>query len=97
MVNITNFTGFPSPYEPTGLLTLIIGVVLVVAAFYIFYKVIKNIIANSIIGGIGLVVLHFIGPVVGIEIPLNILSIVIALIGGLPGLMILILMSIFGL
>ena len=97
MVNVTNITALPSPYEPTGMLTLIIGVVLVVAAFYIFYRVIKDVVANGIIGGIGLVVLHFVAPLVGIEVEISLLNIVIALVGGLPGLVIIALMSVFGL
>lgn len=95
MVNVTSLA--VNPYEPMGLLTIIIGVVLVVAAFYIFYKVIKNLIANAIIGGIGLIVLHLIAPFVGINIEINLLNIVIALVAGLPGLVILLVISVLGL
>lgn len=94
---MVNFTALPlNPYEPMGIVTIIIGVVLVVAAFYIFYKVVKDLVINAIVGGIGLVVLHFLVPFVGLEIPITLLTILIALVAGLPGLIILILLAVFG-
>ena len=97
MVNFTNFTALPlNPYEPMGILTIIIGVVLVVAAFYIVYKVIKNLVANAIIGGVGLVVLHFVAPFVGIKIGITLTNIVISLVAGLPGLVVVVLLAVLG-
>ena len=97
MVNFTNFTAMPlNPYEPMGILTIIIGVVLVVAAFYIVFKVIKNLVANAIIGGVGLVVLHFVAPFVGLEVGISLMNIVIALVAGLPGLVVVVLLAVLG-
>ncbi|MFC2174638.1 pro-sigmaK processing inhibitor BofA family protein [archaeon] len=98
MVNPANFTAPAiSFYEPSGLIVMIIGVVLIVAAFYVFFKIIKNVIANAIIGGIGLIVLHFVAPHVGVNIPIDLINIIIAIIGGLPGLAIILVFSLFGL
>ena len=81
----------------TGIITLIIGLVLVVVAAYIVYKVLKNLIANAIIGGIGLIVLHFLFPMLfKIEVPITILNILICVIAGLPGLVIVVLLAVFG-
>ena len=72
MVNITNFTALPlNFYEPSGLIGLIIGIVVIVAAFYIFFKVIKDLIINAIIGGVGLIVLHFAAPYAGLAVPID--------------------------
>ncbi len=97
MVNFTNFTALPlNPYEPMGLITIIIGVVLVVAAFYVVYKVIKNLVANAIIGGVGLAVLHFLAPLVGISIKISLANIIISLVAGLPGLVVVVLLAVLG-
>ncbi len=76
-----------------GIIIAIIGLLLFIVAGYIVYKVLKNLIANAIIGGIGLIVLHFLGPTVGLEIPLSITNIIISIIAGLPGLVIVVLLT----
>jgi len=97
MVNFTNFTALPlNPYEPMGILTIIIGVVLVVAAFYIVFKVIKNLVANAVIGGVGLIVLHFVAPFVGITVEISLINIIISLVAGLPGLVVVVLLALLG-
>ncbi len=76
-----------------GVIIAVIGLLLFIVAGYIVYKVLKNLIANAIIGGIGLIVLHFLGPMVGLEIPLSITNIIISIIAGLPGLVIVVLLT----
>lgn len=83
--------------SPMGIITLVIGLVLVVVAAYIVYKLLKNLIANAIIGGIGLIVLHFLLPFLfKIEVPITLLNIVICVVAGLPGLVIVVVLSVFG-
>lgn len=79
--------------DPAGFFTLIIGAALVVIAIYIVFKVIKNFVVNAIIGGIGLIVLHFIGPMIGLNIKISLLNIIICLISGLPGLVIVVILT----
>ncbi|MCK4327617.1 MAG: pro-sigmaK processing inhibitor BofA family protein [Candidatus Diapherotrites archaeon] len=98
MVNPANFTALPIAFnEPSGLIVLAVGAVVVVAAFYIFFRIIKDVIANAIIGGIGLIVLHFAGPHIGVSVPIDLINIVIAILGGLPGLAIIVVFSALGL
>ena len=77
-----------------GVIIAIIGVLLFIVAGYIVYKILKNLVANAIIGGLGLLVLHFLGPVVGLQVPLNLTNIIISIIAGLPGLVIVILLAV---
>jgi len=95
LVNVTK-----APLEltsPLGIVTAIIGIVLVVLAFYVVYRVLKNLIANAIIGGIGLIVMHFLFPVsFNVHIPINLANIIICLVAGIPGLIIVIILSVFG-
>lgn len=66
----------------TGRWELIVGAaVLVVGAFIVLY-VLKNIVANAIIGFIALLAAKFI---FGIAIPLNGVTILVTLLGGLGG------------
>ncbi len=95
MVNATNFTVPPvSLTDPAGFFTLIIGVALVVIAIYIVFKVIKNLVVNAVLGGIGLIILHFVGPLIGLNIKINLINILISLIAGLPGLVIVLVLSV---
>ncbi len=91
LVNQT-FSGF-SITSANGLITAIVGLLLFIVAGYIVYKILKNLVANAIIGGIGLIVLHFLGPMVGLPIPLNITNIIISIIAGLPGLVVVVLLA----
>ncbi len=92
IVNQT-FHGF-SIVSANGLIILVVGALLFIVAGYIVYKILKNLIANAIIGGIGLIVLHFLAPMIGIEIPINLVNIIISILAGLPGLVIVILLAI---
>lgn len=96
--SITNMTKLPLELtSPLGIVIIIIGIVLVVLAFYVVYKVLKNLIANAIIGGIGLIVMHFLFPTLfHISIPINLANIIICLVAGIPGLIIVIILSVFG-
>lgn len=96
--NITNVTKAPLELtSPTGVVLLIVGLALVVLAFYVVYKVLKNLIANAIIGGIGLIIMHFVfPPLLHIKIPITLTNIIISLIAGIPGLIIVIILSVFG-
>ncbi|MCD4739847.1 pro-sigmaK processing inhibitor BofA family protein [archaeon] len=81
----------------TGIITLVIGLVLLVVAVYIVYKVLKNLIANAVIGGVGLIVLHFVIPhFFDVNIEMSLLNIVISLVAGLPGLVIVLILTLFG-
>ena len=83
--------------SPAGIVVLIVGIALVVLAFYIVYKVLKNLVANAIIGGIGLIVMHFLfPPFLNMEIPISLANIIISLLAGVPGLIIVIILSVFG-
>lgn len=95
LVNVTK-----APLEltsPTGIVVLIIGLALVILAFYVVYRILKNLIANAIIGGIGLIVMHFVFPFLfHIDVPITLANIIICLIAGIPGLIIVIILSVFG-
>ncbi|MCD6522406.1 MAG: pro-sigmaK processing inhibitor BofA family protein [Candidatus Diapherotrites archaeon] len=83
-------------FSTNGIVVFVIGAMLVIVTGYIIYKVVKQLILNSIIGGIGLIVMHFVAPYIGYEVQINALNILIALIAGLPGLVIIALMVLFG-
>ncbi len=92
LVNQT-LTGF-SIGSVNGIIIAIVGILLILVAGYIVYKILKNLIANAIIGGLGLLALYYLGPIVGIPIKLNLTNIIISVIAGLPGLVIVILLSV---
>lgn len=71
---------------------LIAGIVLLIAAFIVIYFV-KNLVANAIGGIIALLVAKFI---FGVAIPLNGLTIVVTIFGGLGGVAALFLAAFFG-
>lgn len=82
----------------TGIITIVIGIVLLVVTVYIVYKILKNLIANAIIGGVGLILLHFLmPPLFGIEVDITLATIAICVIAGLPGLVVTVVLSLFGL
>ncbi len=94
MVNATNITALPAVPANLDLFALIVGLALVVIMAFIAYKVFKNLVVNAIFGGIGLLALHFfIGPFMGLDIPVSIGNMLIALIAGLPGLVIIVLLA----
>lgn len=97
MVNATNITALPAVPASLDMFTLIVGLALVVIMAFIAYKVFKNLVVNAIFGGLGLLVLHFlIGPFMDLEIPVSVANILIALIAGLPGLVIIVLLALMG-
>jgi hypothetical protein len=76
---------------------LILGTLLLIVIFFIVIRVFKNIVANVIIGGVGLVLLHFLLPFLfGIQIPLSVMNVIIALVGGAAGLAIILVLTLFG-
>ena len=93
LVNQTMAQGF-NILSVQGIIIAIVGLALVIVAGYIVYKVLKNLVANAIIGGVGLIALHFLAPMVGLEIPFSLTNIIISLVAGLPGLVIVILFSV---
>jgi hypothetical protein len=95
---LLNYTVMPvNPFSGEGMVVAIVGLVLLVAAFYIVYKIVKDLIANAILGGIGLILLHFLLPqILPFKVPLSLLNIVIAIVAGVPGLIIVILLTILG-
>ncbi len=92
VMNITQSHSIPLA-SANGVIIAIIGVLLFIVAGYIVYKILKNLVANAIIGGIGLIALHFLGPVVGLPIPLKLTNIIIGIVAGLPGLVIVVLLA----
>ncbi len=81
-------------FSVNGIILAIVGLALIIVAGYIVYKLLKNLVANAIIGGIGLIVLHFLAPSLGLEIPFSLTNIIISLIAGLPGLVIVVLLTV---
>lgn len=79
--DITNATGpgFPSLQGNLGI--AIGGAILVVAAF-IFYKVVKDLLANVIVGAIALIIVT---QVLKVGIPINVATIVVSLVFGIGG------------
>lgn len=82
---------------PSGLLILIVAIAAFIAVFY-FLKVVKYLIVNSVIGLILLFVLQFvIGALeLGFNIDINLVSILICAIGGVPGVLIVVLLGFLG-
>ncbi len=93
LVNQTVSQGF-NLLSFQGVIIAIVGLALIIVAGYIVYKLLKNLVTNAIIGGIGLIALHFLAPMVGLEIPFSIVNILTSLIAGLPGLIIVVLLAI---
>jgi hypothetical protein len=86
--------------SPEGIITLLIGIALIVVSVFVVYKVMKNLVANAIIGGVGLILLHFglpffLGP--EFHVPINAVNVVVCIIAGLPGLFIVLILSLFNL
>jgi len=96
MVNFTNFTALPDFTGTNGILLTVIAAAVVVIGIYIVLKVVKSLIINAIMGGIGLILLNFFGPMVGLDVPLTLLNVVVALVAGIPGLVILVLLALLG-
>ncbi len=97
VANVTgNITQVTEPIKAfTGHWGLLIGAVILIVGFFLFLKFLKNIIANVIIGIIGLLILKF---VLGIPVPLtNPLVILIVAVTGIPGLAVVMLAIFFGL
>ncbi|HUW67655.1 MAG TPA: pro-sigmaK processing inhibitor BofA family protein [Candidatus Nanoarchaeia archaeon] len=82
---------------PSGLLILIVAIAAFIAVFY-FLKVVKYLIVNSVIGLILLFVSKFvIGALeLGFNIDINLVSILICAIGGVPGVLIVVLLGFLG-
>ena len=87
----------PSIGTGQGEILLILLAIALIILFYIFIRVVKDLIANAIAGGIGLIVMHFLFPsVLNIAIPLSLRNIIISLIGGIAGLAIVLVLTFFG-
>jgi hypothetical protein len=82
---------------PSGLAILIVAIAAFIAVFY-FLKVVKYLIVNSVIGLILLFVSKFvIGALdLGFNIDINLVSILICAIGGVPGVLIVVLLGFLG-
>jgi hypothetical protein len=79
--DITNATGTTVPSLEGNLGVALGGAILVIAAF-IFYKVVKDLLANVIIGAIALIIVT---QVLKVGIPLNVATILVSLIFGIGG------------
>jgi len=82
---------------PSGLTILIVAIAAFIAVFY-FLKVVKYLIVNSVIGLILLFVSKFVIGVLdlGFNIDINLVSILICAIGGVPGVLIVVLLGFLG-
>ncbi|HUV81688.1 MAG TPA: pro-sigmaK processing inhibitor BofA family protein [archaeon] len=82
---------------PSGLAILIVAIAAFIAVFY-FLKVVKYLIVNSVIGLILLFVSKFVIGVLdlGFNIDINLVSILICAIGGVPGVLIVVLLGFLG-
>lgn len=78
------------------LLAYAFGILLLYIVGYLFLVPVKfllKLVVNSVLGGLALLVINWIGSFVGLEIPLNLLSAVVVGILGLPGLVLLYLLN----
>ena len=95
-----NFTGNFSHVATTikdfaGNWAIVIGAIVLIVGFFLFLKFLKNIIANAVIGVIGLLILKY---VLGVPVPLtNPLVLLIVVIAGIPGLAVVLLAIFFNL
>lgn len=82
---------------PSGLAILIVAIAAFIAVFY-FLKVVKYLIVNSVVGLILLFISKFvIGALdLGFNVDINFVSILICAIGGVPGVLIVILLGFLG-
>ena len=82
---------------PSGLAILIVAIAAFIAVFY-FLKVVKYLIVNSVIGLILLFVSKFVIEALdlGFNIDINLVSILICAIGGVPGVLIVVLLGFLG-
>lgn len=68
----------------------------ILAKFFVLpIKVITKLLMNGIIGGVMLVVLNYFGDYVGLNIPINLFSALVAGFLGLPGILLLIALQLF--
>jgi inhibitor of the pro-sigma K processing machinery len=91
-----NATTLPFAFDTGSIFTLIVGLALVIVAAYVVYKVLKSLVINAIAGGIGLLALHFLGPLVGFTMPITVNTILVCVIAGLPGLVIAVVLKLLG-
>jgi hypothetical protein len=77
-----------------GLLAL---VVIAIAGIYLTTKIVKPLVVNSIIGVVALLIVNFLGGAVGlpVEIDIALVPVLIVALGGLPGLIIVVLLAFF--
>ena len=99
-----NITSLLDPAQGTSILSssslLVLGfaALLLIVSFYVVFIVLRSFVANAIVGGIGLIAMSLLGPILfEIQVPISITNIVIALVGGLPGLVIIAVLSMFSL
>jgi hypothetical protein len=79
-----------------GLAILVVAIAAFIAVYYIF-KVVKYLIVNSIVGLILLFISNFVLGMLnmGFSVEINWLSILICAVGGIPGVIIVILLGLF--
>ena len=90
--DLTNTTGTGLPSLQGNTAALVGGAVLVVAAF-IIWKIMKDLLANVIIGAIGLIIVT---QVFRMDIPLNVATIIVSLVFGIGGVGALLLLTYLG-
>ncbi|GEM_PF-3201424 len=97
VVNVTgNVTQVTEPLKAfAGNFGLLLGAVILLVGFFLFMKYLKNLVANVIIGIVGLLILRFI---FGVPVPLtNPLVLLIVVIAGIPGLAVVLIAVFLGL
>ena len=92
MANVSSVTAPLTSFA--GNFGILLGAIILIVAFFLFMKFVKNIIANTIIGIVGLIILKFI---LGVSIPLNALTVLIVVVTGIPGLAVLLIAVFLGL
>ena len=80
----------------TGLAILVVAIAAFIGVYY-FFKVVKYLVVNSIVGLILLFISNFVIGMLnmGFSVEINWLSILICAVGGIPGVIIVILLGLF--
>ena len=81
----------------TGLVILVVAIAAFIAIYY-FFKVLKYLVVNSIVGLILLFISNFILEMLnmGFSVEINWVSVLICAVGGIPGVIIVILLGFLG-
>ncbi len=73
-------------------LVLLIVAVLILAGLYFLIKDVKYLIVNAILG----VIILFLARFIGINVPIDLIAVIISAIAGIPGAILLIILSLLG-